>query len=58
MKLSKWFWIDSVLGIVTAVGGIVGIFTGIKAGNDQEKMLDARLEQKYGLTPKSEEETE
>ena len=55
-KFSKWFWIDSVVGIVGAIAGIASIFTGIAASNDQKRVEYQDLEDRYGLTPVEKEE--
>lgn len=58
MKNGKnWALVDAIIGGVGAVLSIVGIFTSIKASSYNDEQADKRLEEKYGLTPVSEEES-
>lgn len=56
MRHSKWYWADLVVGTIGTICGLIGIVTGLKSGAEQEAEMDARLEQKYGLTPVQTEE--
>ena len=53
--MSKIKMLDTVLGVIGGIAGLIGIFTGIKCAAEEEAELDARLEKKYGLTPVQEE---
>ena len=56
--MSKIKLLDTVLGVIGGIAGVIGIFTGLKCAGEEEAELDARLEKKYGLTPVQEEVTE
>lgn len=47
----RWAIVDMIVGIISGLLGIFGIFTGIKAATYNAEKEDERLEQKYGLTP-------
>ena len=49
--MSKIKLLDTILGVVGGIAGLIGIFTGIKCAAEDEAELDRRLEQKYGLKP-------
>ena len=55
--MSKIKLVDTIIGVIGGIAGLIGIFTGIKCAADEEAELDARLEKKYGLTPVQEEVT-
>ena len=50
--------LDTVLGVIGGIAGLIGIFTGLKCAGEEEAELDARLEKKYGLKPVQEETEE
>ena len=56
--MSKIKLIDTIIGVIGGIAGLIGIFTGIKCASEEEAELDARLEKKYGLVPVQEETTE
>ncbi len=56
--MSKIKMLDTVLGVIGGIAGLIGIFTGLKCAGEEEAELDARLEKKYGLTPVPEETEE
>lgn len=58
MKKKKvdWYLLDCIIGIISGILSVFGIFTGLKSMKEQEEMEDLRLEEKYGLTPIEEEE--
>ena len=41
---------DIIINLITLVGSILGIFTGIKVAKEDQKANDRHLELKYGLT--------
>ena len=45
----NWYFIDAVVGLISGVSAIVGIFTGYKSLSEQDALNDLRLEDKYGL---------
>lgn len=45
----KWFIADCVVGLISGLSGIIGIYTGIKSANAQQELNDLHLEEKYGL---------
>ena len=55
MDGKKWHIVDTVVGIAGGILGIVGIITGIKSANYEEEAMYKELEDRYGLTPKTEE---
>ena len=54
----KWFIVDTIVGILSGIFGIIGIVTGIKSSNYKEEQQYKDLEERYGLTPIKGEETE
>ena len=51
MKKKKvdWYIVDCIVGLISGISAIAGIFTGYKSLNEQERLNDLRIEDKYGL---------
>lgn len=58
MDGKKWSTVNTILGVVGGLCGLVSIFTGIKAGVYEEEQKYAELEKRYGLSAVSTEESE
>lgn len=57
MDGKKWSNVNTVLGIVGGLCGLISIFTGIKAELYEQEQQYKDLEDRYGLTPVNNEES-
>lgn len=55
-KGTGWFIADCIFGLIGGICGIGSIITGIKSAQIKQELDDARIEEKYGLTPVDTEE--
>lgn len=52
----KWKIADIAVGLIGGICGVIGIITSLKSASYDEEQQYAALEERYGLTPVSNEE--
>lgn len=57
-KKPIWTIVNGIIEVASLALTVAGIFTGVKAAGEEEELTYAKMEQRYGLTPVNEDESD